>query len=83
MRRLEISEDFCFILENLRKKRNQTHLSCVNINTKWGESIARCLSAGLEFAGVGLPAQEQILFMRRVNVQNVTVKTVYQLTLMI
>lgn len=53
----------CFLLENLRKKRNKNSLSCVNIDTKWGESIARCCSVGLEFAGAGLPTQEQILYL--------------------
>lgn len=53
----------CFLLENLRKKRNKNSLSCVNIDTEGGESVARCRSVGLEFAGAGLPAQEQILYL--------------------
>lgn len=57
MRRLEVSEDLCFLWENLRKKRYKNCLSCLNRDTEWEEYVARCISAGLEFAGAGLPAQ--------------------------
>lgn len=56
MRRLEISEDLHFLLENLRKERKKKPLSCMNTVTEWVESIVGHLSVGPEFACVGLPA---------------------------
>lgn len=54
VRRLEVSENLYFLLENLRKERKT--VSCMNTVTKWGESVTMCLSVGPEFAFVGLPA---------------------------